>query len=172
MSQVAYVHDLNIASGAAAQTSGSRMLRTQGLHGRCTRKNRHRTVGSDKGRQRGQECPSGSGSQTKIILGHYTPSLVAAIIPGLIVTLGDLTWLTTLIPAHSISWATSLSLHPLTGVRPNPQILPCFLTFSTSLIHLACVMVSSLWPCPVMELGPLFFTVEHNPLLSLLVLSL
>lgn len=59
-------------------------------------------VGYGQGRRGRHKCPSGSGSQTRTILRHHALPLVAAVTLGLAVTLDDLTWLATLISAHSI----------------------------------------------------------------------
>lgn len=44
-------------------------------------------VGYSKGRWGRHKCPSGSGSQTRTILRHHTPPLVAAVTLGLAVTI-------------------------------------------------------------------------------------
>lgn len=112
-----------------------------GLLHRSTRRNDFaKWVGYDKGRWGRHKCPSGSGSQTRTMLRHHTPPLVVAFTLGLTITLGDLTGLATLISARSISWATFLSLHFFGGVRPNPQILYCFLPFSISPMNVVHVL--------------------------------
>lgn len=96
-----------------------------------------------KGDGAGQSARVAVGAEGRSVL-DTTPLLSLLLTQGLIVALGDLTWLVTLISAHSISQATSFSLHPLTRERPNPQILHSSLTFSTSPVNLVRVLLCAL----------------------------
>ena len=83
------------------------------------------------------------GAEVLAAAGARRGSLSVSVACCLTSTSADLAWLTILTSGyfpHGISQATFFSLHPLRGVRPNPQILYCFLTFSIFPVSLAYVL--------------------------------